>query len=169
MSPYRIPLAWVVVAFVFGLRLEGGEARFKICWIAMGERFLETAILAPEPVLTDADVIEYKWDSHTIMITEECAKRIGQAHELRHGVYFVVIADGFRCYRGAFWSAISSSKCSVPWIDAGLGRELRIEYAGRTNGASTAEDVRSDRRVRKVFHELGKLEIAEPDDADQRR
>jgi len=65
--------------------------------------------LQDAPFLTDADILSYRWADHSMSIRPEAAGRLPTGQEVGvGGKRFVIVADGVRCYRAAFWSSISS-------------------------------------------------------------
>ena len=118
--------------------------------------------LKGKPVLTDKDIESYRVRDHALVLTEEGVAKVPSAREV--GVYgqsFVMIADGERCYLGAFWINISSVDHHNPVIEVRAdeeGRTLKIERAYPTPDFGRGEDPRPDPRIFKVFRELNKLD-----------
>jgi len=69
--------------------------------------------LAAEPLVTLADVTSYRWERHVLCLTPAAAERVAAIRDRRS---FVVMADGRRCYRGAFWPADDSDGNPSPTI-----------------------------------------------------
>ncbi|MHC4476351.1 MAG: HEAT repeat domain-containing protein, partial [Planctomycetota bacterium] len=110
--------------------------------------------LASTPVLTERDIVEYDWDKHVLKLTPEAKKRMPGPKTV-WPLPFVVVADGQRCYLGAFWSIYSSYMPEIPHIDSFFpGRpanEIEIGPAPGDGGT----DLRSDPRINKVLQQLG--------------
>jgi len=124
---------------------------------------LDQLHLAAEPVLTEEDVLEYDWQSHSLRVKSSVRERIPAVGPW--GVPFVVVADGQLCYLGALWSTRSSYLPRVPvcYIQQDLPGpltelNLRIE---RPMG-DTAADPRSDSRIRRVIGEARQPQPSEP-------
>lgn len=120
--------------------------------------------LEPVPVLSDKDILAYEWETHTMTLVPSAIERLPRPGA--GGIQFVVVADGERCYAGAFWSSMSSMGCSLPVIrvdrlvDPPPEGSLRIDwgYPGRKRSIDERDDPRSDPRVKKCLEELGKLD-----------
>jgi hypothetical protein len=115
--------------------------------------------LAAEPVFTEHDIVSYDWKTHTLRLTAKGKKKLPQDTAVGvHGKRFVIVADGKRCYRGAFWTSFSSVPCEHPVIDVSKGaKEVRIERAYPRADFAKGEDPRPDERIRKVLKQTGKL------------
>jgi hypothetical protein len=120
---------------------------------------LERLHLAPEPVFTEKDLINYDWTTHTLTLKKGSCERLPAPSVW--GVPFMVVAEGKRCYLGAFWSGLSSYMPRIPtigtdpWMRPGPKQDtIRIEAARVRDKAGKQHDVRSDERIRKA---LGKL------------
>jgi len=116
---------------------------------------LDQLHLAPDPVITEQDLVGYDWSGHILKLASGIKDRIPSSSVW--GTPFVVVADGTRCYLGAFISAGSSHLPKVPIAHAGAisvqlnsKDSLRIEPPPITG----AEDPRGDRRIRKVLEAL---------------
>jgi len=69
-------------------------------------------------LFTENQIESYDWDTHTITLSKEGVQRIPASSTIGvRGRSFVVVADGQRCYLGAFWSSFSSISCSLPVIN----------------------------------------------------
>lgn len=117
---------------------------------------LEQLHLAPEPIVTEKDMLGYEWDQHTLKLPAGVRERIPAPSVW--GAPFVVVADSERCYLGAFWTHVSSYMPSLPmaYVDPISARldpkdTIRIE-APPINGV---KDPRADQRIRKVLESLG--------------
>ena len=115
---------------------------------------LEQLRLGSVPVLTEEDIVEYDWNEHFLKLTPEAWKRVPSPRSV-WGLPFVVVADGHRCYLGAFWGVGSSYIPKVPVIGGFRPgwRENKIQISHRDPVAGE-QDPRSDPRIRKVLKEL---------------
>ncbi len=116
--------------------------------------------LIKQPLLTDNDIIEYRWKSHEIILSEEGLKKIQSInkHDMS-GTLFVVIADGVRCYQGAFWMGILSVSYPFPVIllDEAKPKGFRIDRAYPSAEFAKGKDPRDDIRVFNALKKVGKL------------
>ena len=74
-------------------------------------------VIADEPLITEADIVFYDWDDHTIKLTAEATNRLiqtGYGNGMQ--VPFIVVAKGERIYFGAFWPGQSSYMPMFPSI-----------------------------------------------------
>lgn len=116
--------------------------------------------LPKQPLLTDNDIIEYRWKSHKIVLSEEGLKKIQSInkHDMS-GTLFVVMADGVRCYQGAFWMGILSVSYPFPVIlvDEATLKVLTIDRAYPSAEFAKGKDPRSDTRVFNALKNVEKL------------
>lgn len=125
---------------------------------------LEKVELDNYQLLTEKHIVSYDWDTHTITLTKEGIQRIPASSLIGvRGRSFVIVADGERCYLGAFWSSFSSFSCPVPVINIhkadspiGSGR-IQIERAYPSARFAKGADPRFDDRIKKVLEETGKI------------
>jgi len=111
--------------------------------------------LAPDPVITQEDLTGYDWNQHILRLADGVRERIPSPSVW--GIPFVVVADGERCYLGAFWSLGSSYMPKTPMACVGMApgladskNSLQIQPAP----IAGMRDPRTDRRIRKVLEEL---------------
>jgi prepilin-type processing-associated H-X9-DG protein len=116
---------------------------------------LEQLRLAAAPLFTEEDIVEYDWNEHSLKLTPEAWKRLPAVRSV-WGLPFVIVADGERCYLGAFWSSGSSYMPKVPFIGGFRPgwRENKIQILPPEPIAGT-KDPRDDPRIRKVLETLG--------------
>jgi len=130
----------------------------KIMFTSGYKKYLEedmhTAELMEKPIITDKDIIEYDWVSHTVTISKEAVKRIPKPF-----TSFIVVADGKRCYAGCFWSRISSHSCHLPIIDFVDAKDgtFRIKASYPKDRVMLKYDLRVDKRIKNSLQVLGKL------------
>lgn len=117
--------------------------------------------------MSEQDIVSYDWQTHTMTLTKSGEKKIPQMKAVgTFGKEFIVVADGQRCYRGAFWCSFSSVGYNHPIIDvANGGRTVQIQRAYPSAKFATGDDPRPDKRIHQVLEALGKLEDAEPSGA----
>lgn len=89
--------------------------RFGLYLVKKHHAELEKTELEAEPLLTEKDIVSYDWASHSVELTEEGRKKAPSARRMR-GKAFVIVGDGQRCYRGAFWTPVSSRSHPSPVI-----------------------------------------------------
>lgn len=119
---------------------------------------LHASELLEEPVISDRDIVEYNWTTHTVKISSSAAARIPRPDSF--GIPFIVVADGHRCYVGGFWTSTSSVACpSRPIIDVeeARGGIFRIERGWYPVETQQGEDPRNDTRIYECLKALGKL------------
>jgi len=104
--------------------------------------------LGDEPILTNEDIVEYDWNTHTLQLRPGSARRLHREYIRRAVTPFVVMANGQRCYLGAFVSPISSYLPQVPTIQLHLSLDSP-KYTIRASGNQT-DDPRSDPRMREA-------------------
>ena len=152
-----------VVKHSFGIYLvkegtffEAGKDPWYIKPVAVN---LQTAELLKEPVISDKDIIEYDWSSHTVTVSKEAASRIPVPDSF--GTPFIVIVDGKRYYVGGFWSILSSVSCPYPVIEDMDIRDGQFTIKRSSFGKMTGEteDPRFDSKIKTCLEALGKLKI----------
>ena len=136
---------------------------------------MRTAQFIGEPVLTESEIKEYDWATHTISLTRSGEKRVFDYEKDPQAWFgpdstpvsrlsrrdFVVVADGERCYRGAFWWKIYSVMHSEPVIDIYERRSvIQIERAFPTPEEGIGPDPRPDPRIKRVLQDLKKIRNA---------
>lgn len=107
--------------------------------------------LADEPMISDKDIVEYDWKTHRIDLVPGIKLPEPRSE-------FIVVADGERCYLGAFWSQYWSIACSVPNIEYEQAGDY-IEIEAAHPGAPFRKDIdpRGDKRILKCLKALGKI------------
>ena len=115
--------------------------------------------LSERPAISETDIISYVWTNHAMKVTPEAWGRVPQPGT--RGVPFVVVADGERIYMGAFWTTLSSSLSSRPYIDVlplGHSQEPVTLYIRPGFSRSLEPDPRSDLRIKRTLTALGKMQ-----------
>jgi hypothetical protein len=102
---------------------------------------VETVPLEPTPLISEKDIVQYDFESHTIKLTPDCFRRVSYIHvgDVSYGVPFVVVANGRKAYMGMFWSMASSIPTSYPHI-------LDAERFFQKDGCSTCIQIRPPKR-----------------------
>lgn len=128
-------------------------------------------------VITDNDIVEYRFAEHAMTIKGESLKRLAKVQpKSLAGTSFRVLADGVSIYGGLFVPSVSSMTYDEPtiWIRGWeLGEDTATVYIG---GAHFQEpryqkgnDPRGDVRITKVLGALGKLKPGHPGSADDKQ
>jgi hypothetical protein len=116
--------------------------------------------LLKQPLLTDNDIIEYRRESHELILSEQGLMKIQSInkHDMS-GTLFVVIADGVRCYQGAFWMGILSVSYPFPVIllDEVTHKGFTIDRAYPSAKFAKGKDPRGDIRVFNALKKVDKL------------
>jgi hypothetical protein len=143
--------------------VESTSPRFAIFLILEPSADLNGVELEASPVLTDADIVWYNWRDHTMLLTNRGFSKLPKHVGVR-GKPFVVVADGERCYLGAFWTSMSSLSYFGPMINVApivpQGKRVTIEWGYPSAGFGKGKDPRSDPRILKVLAELRKVRKA---------
>ena len=119
--------------------------------------------LAPEPVISDADIVSYDFSKHAMRLKPEALKRIPRPGV--EGISFVVVVGGERIYLGAFYNGFSSIPFPAPVIvvvarveqEAALGEGVLFIDRAYPESYGSGNDMRSDERIRKALTDLKKL------------
>jgi len=124
---------------------------------------ISSLTLSEEPIISMGDIISYKWDGHSFLLTSEAGNRLEDVVNSRvtvFGIPFVVVVGGERIYLGAFWYLHSSVAPSFPHINVtGFSAEaapvtLRIEK-------SWIEEEPDERNNQKVYRALERADLLE--------
>ena len=117
---------------------------------------------ASPPLLTDADIVSYDWQDHSLVLTDGGLKKL--LHISKDvgtgGTPFVVAVNGQPCYLGAFYTRLSSTSHPNPVIVVSFGtkdKTVKIERSYPSAKFAEGNDPRSDKRIRKALTELKKL------------
>jgi hypothetical protein len=118
--------------------------------------------LAPEPIISDADIISYDFSKHAMRLKPEALKRIPRPGV--EGISFVVVAGGERIYLGAFYNGFSSIPYRAPVIvvvarleQEDLGEDVLFIDRAYPESYGSSNDMRADERIRKALTDLKKL------------
>ncbi len=161
----------------------------KVNFMKHNEVDLGDLELHKHALITENDIVEYDLGTHTMRLTEEAFEPFAkpaawdfavqyddETHSLKAkgenhhgktallGKAFVVVADGQRCYLGAFTCSASSLSLSLPVINlVPLPKEVPTENSIRIDRAypsaefTRGEDPRCDVRIKSALEALGKL------------
>jgi hypothetical protein len=164
--------AYTLLAAIGFLACCGAEAPkpcFGLYLVKAADADLGKMELESRPLLTEQDFVSYDWKTHALTLTESGKKKIPDAEVGVHGKKFVIVADGQRCYQGAFWTGLSSISHDHPVIEVddfkadGKGLVVKIQRAYPTaKFAAAGDDPRSDPRIVRVLTALGKIKNADP-------
>ena len=130
---------------------------------------LEHGRIIGEPIFTDADIIEYHWNNHHIILSKEAAARYPYWKEIPLvGQPAMMVVDGSPCYSVMLWNMCSSFGSYLPHMSH-FDMDMIIEGQQYTTIQKLmlsrgccfqdrqAQDVRLDERVKAVMNEQGKL------------
>jgi hypothetical protein len=134
--------------------------RFAIFLVEKPAALLENIELAKTPLLTDADIVLYEWEEHTIFFSDEGFKKLPASRQVGvSGMPFVVVVDDKRCYLGAFWTGVSSLTHPNPVIDVlrAENNSVTIQRAYPSGQFGKGDDPRPDKRLLKTLTELKKI------------
>ena len=110
-------------------------------------------------IIADNDVLSYTWNSHTLKLTEEGARRIRELSVPVVGEPFVLKVNGEELYRGYFWTSISSISCNGIMIDVLRITDncVSLENGYPSESFFTGADPRDQKEVFEYFQRIGKL------------
>jgi hypothetical protein len=134
--------------------------RIAIYLVTKPSALLENVELAPVPLLTEDDIVSFKWLQQQIVLTDEGFSKIPSSSQVGvNGKPFVVVVDGHRCYLGAFWTGISSVASPNPVIDVLRAKDniITILRAYPQSQFGAGPDPRADQRLQKALTELKKI------------
>ncbi len=158
------------------LNCVAGTPRIAFSFIQVEAKELSDLKLEERPFLTDADILTYSWTNHTMAITSNAVARLPDMKQVgTGGRAFVVIVDGKRRYRGAFWGSYSSISHFHPVVlvdhyDPARVTIFRMYPTVDTTGQVetivdgrkiAVPDPREDDILKRVLRELGKLKETE--------
>ena len=117
--------------------------------------------LSNQAFLTYADIVEYRWNTHELVLTNKGSQRYKQFVRTKTitDQGFVVVADGIRCYYGGFWLMIWSIIPPYPVIFVDTPKN--IIAIQRVAPFTKGEDLREDKRIYKALKRIRKLKEVE--------
>ena len=137
---------------------EQPRPRFALYLTNSDEAELAKKELVNPPLLTEQDIVSYDWPKHALTLTGAAEKKLRKLDVGVGGREFVTVADGQRCYVGAFWTSFSSLGHAHPVvIVSSEGPVFPIERAYPTAEFAQGEDPRGDPRILRVLTAIGKL------------
>lgn len=114
-------------------------------------------------ILSDEDLVQYRWATHTMVLTQGTVARLQTTHRLAGT--FTVVANGANCYRGHFVSPILSAGFAgavivLPATEsvAATSDTLSITLGYPDGRWTNGDDPRGDPRVLESLTALGKIE-----------
>ena len=128
------------------------------------------------PFLTDADIVSYSWNTHTMALSTNAIAQLPSTRDVgTGGKAFVVVVNGERRFRGAFWSSFSSIGHMNPVIltDHHDAKAVALHRRYPTVGGRGPQEVivdgkkmidpdpRDDEKLRETLKTLGKLKEEE--------
>lgn len=122
---------------------------------------IEDLQLETQPILTDKDLISYKWKEHELEFRPELDLNKSLGKVPLDGVPFVVIVNDKRAYLGTFWSPLSSLAPNIPtvmiWPSLQTnGNTVRIQ-AGFSSDKNNQSDPRSNQLIYEALKSMGKI------------
>jgi len=140
------------------------QSSFEIYLVKNDNADLQQVEIYSKPILTAADIMKYDWNKHEIVLTNKGLRKLPKENDTTVlGKSFVVIANGIRCYKGAFWTSIWSVSHPNPIINIGPRLEGRskniisIERAYPSENFAIGPDPRNNNLIYKALFELNKI------------
>jgi hypothetical protein len=137
---------------------------FEIYLVKNDNEDLNKIELQKTPLITDADIIIYDWNKHEMILTNDGIKKMPNEKDIDvRGKSFVIVANGIRCYKGAFWTSLSSVSHSNPIINVGPHIDkrpknvIKIERAYPSEKFAVGPDPRNNDLIYKVLFGLNKI------------
>jgi hypothetical protein len=137
---------------------------FEIYLVKNDSEDLNKIELHKTPLITDADIIGYDWEKHEVILSNDGIKKMPNVKDTGvHGKSFVIVANGIRCYKGAFWTSVSSVSHSNPIINIGPHFDkrpknvIRIERAYPSENFAIGPDPRNNELIYKALFDLNKI------------
>lgn len=157
------------------LNCVAGSPRIAFHFVQTEGKALSDLKLEDQPFLTDADILTYTWTNHTMVIGSNAISRLPDMKQVgTGGKAFVIVVDGVRRYRGAFWGSYSSISHFNPVILVDHYDPARIticrmyptvdssgEVEVVVDGKKTSvPDPREDDALKRILKDIGKLKEA---------
>ena len=142
-----------LLLLVTGLAAEGAGAQTPTFAIATGDG----------PIITETDIIEYRFAEHALKIRGESIARLARLRPPVSGTPFHVEVDGERVYSGRFVPMVSSMSFKEPTILLNAdtnGSTATVVIRGPFHHEpqfQTGADPRTDARVTRTLAALGRL------------
>lgn len=155
----------IILVLLFSLSLAAGHAD------SLTRKHSFAIVTGEAPVITDADLIEYRFAEHALKIRGEASLRLARLRPSVSGTPFQVVVDGERVYEGRFVPVFSSMTFKEPtiWLRGDTNQPTTtIVIRGPSYGEPQYQpgtDPRIDVRITRVLGALGKLTAGVADDA----
>ncbi len=154
----RVLSGLLALGALFLCGAEEPRPRFALYLTNSDDTELAKKKLENPPLLTELDIVSYDWPKHALTLTDAAKKKLRKLEVGVGGQEFVIVADGQRCYVGAFWTSFSSVSCDRPVIIVtSVGPDFPIERAYPTAKFARGEDPRGDPRILRVLKAAGKI------------
>lgn len=122
---------------------------------------IEDLPLEAQPILTDKDLISYKWKEHELELRQDFVFKDSLDNVPLDGLPFVVIANDKRVYLGAFWTPISSLAANIPaitiWPSNIQKNVIKIDAGYPSGLADNKSDPRSNQLIYNALKSVGKI------------
>ena len=156
----------IFLLIVFCALSSGAPNRptFEIYLVENDNEDLNKIELHKTPLITDSDIIRYDWGKHEMILSNDGIKKIPNKKDTGvHGKSFVIVANGVRCYKGAFWTSLSSVSHPNPIINIGPYFDkrpkdvIKIERAYPSETFEVGPGPRNNDLIYKVLFDLNKI------------
>lgn len=162
----------IAVAIVSACGALAESPAVAFYFIKTDVKTLGEAELDKAPFLTDDDILSYCWTTHTMALATNAIVKLPSTRDVgTGGKAFVVVVNGERRFRGAFWSSASSVGHMNPVIltDHYDAKAVALYRRYPTLGGRGSEamivdgrkmidpDPRDDQKLRETLKNLGKL------------
>jgi hypothetical protein len=120
---------------------------------------IEDLPLESQPILSDKDLISYRWKDHELELKQGFIFSDTIGHIPIDGLPFVLIANDKRIYVGAFWTPISSLSWNLPAITILPSNKNVIKIAAGYPGGipDDKSDPRRNRLIYDALNSIGKI------------
>jgi hypothetical protein len=147
----------IILAFALGLGLMAIQACAQV------PKHSFAIMTGGITVISDADILEYRFAEHALIIRGESSLRLGRLRPAVTGTPFDVVVDGERIYSGRFVPVFSSMNFKEPtiWIHVDTNQPTAtVIICGPSFNEPAFQpgtDPRVDQRVSRALAGLGKL------------
>ena len=137
---------------------------FEIYLVKNDNEDLNKIELHKTPLITDSDIIRYDWGKHGMILSNDGIKKMPNEKDTGIlGKSFVIVANGIRCYKGAFWTSLSSVSHSNPIINVGPQIDkrpknvIKIDRAYPSEKFAVGPGPRNNDLIYKALFDLNKI------------